>query len=130
MIDETFGELEHNYNFFKYENVDFLGKEYKLRIVVESYDNTILDIQRENYNNYLKFIESNKEKIIKITQQYFLDVYGKIIDITKDITPTTVYFSKDGSWGILFDTDIDEENGFALFVQDGKIRVGTQDMFI
>jgi len=130
MFDEIFGELEYKYNLFKYENISIFDKEYEIKIVVETYDKTILDIQKQNYKNYLEYIKTNKEEIISEIKKYFLDVYGQNIDIRNDIVPTTVYFSKDGSWGILFDTPIDEENGFAFFVKNNDLSVGTQDMFI
>jgi len=131
MIDDIFGQLEHKYNFYKHENINLFGKDYKVKIVVENDEtDTILDIQRKNYKEYIKYINDNQKKIIHLIRQYFLDVYGQNIDIQKDIIPTTIYFSRDGSWGILFDTKLDEENGFAFFVQDNKLSIGTQDMFI
>ena len=130
MKDNIFGELEYKYNFFKYEKVEFFGKEYKLKVVVESYDKTISDKQRKNYQTFSKYLEENEDTIKNLIKQYFLDIYEKEIDIKNDITPTTLYFAKDGSWGILFETVIDEENGFAIFIQDDKFEVGTQDMFI
>ena len=130
MLDKVFGQLEYKYNFFKYEKIDLFHRKYNVKIVVESYDKTILDIQRENYQNYSKYIESNKDQIIDIVKKYFLDIYGKNIDVQENIIPVTLYFSKDGSWGILFDTNFDEENGFSFFVQDNELNVGTQDMFI
>jgi len=130
MIDSVFGALEHKYNFYKYEVVKLFDQEYKVKIVVESYDDTITDLQKENYLNYLDYLASNKSAVEELIKQYFRDVYGKDIDIQENLTPTTIYFSKDGSWGILFDTNLDEENGFALFVVDNQLQVGTQDMFI
>lgn len=55
------------------------------------------------------------KKIIKLIKQYFLDIYNTNINIYKEIKPKTIYFARDGSWGILFDTEIDNENGFAIF---------------
>ena len=131
MIDDIFGQLEHRYNFYKYENIDLFGKDYKVKIVLENDEtNTILDIQRNNYKKYIKYINENQDKIIDLIKQYFLDVYQTNINIDKDVKPQTIYFSRDGSWGILFDTTIDEENGFAIFIKDGKLHIGTQDMFI
>ena len=130
MKDNIFGELEYKYNFFKYEKVEIFGKEYELKVVVESYDKTISDKQRKNYQTFSKYLKENEDTIKNLIKQYFLDIYEKEIDIKNDITPTTLYFAKDGSWGILFETVIDEENGFAIFIQDDKFEVGTQDMFI
>jgi len=131
MNDEVFGQLERKYNLFKYETMNLFAQEFKVKIVVEFYDNdSILNVQQQNYKNYLTYIKENNEKIINLIKKYFLDVYEKDVDIKAEITPTTVYFSRDGSWGILFDTKFDEENGFALFVENEKLSVGTQDMFI
>lgn len=131
MNDEVFGQLERKYNLFKYETMNLFGQEYKVKIVVELYENdSILNVQQQNYKNYLTYIKENNEKIIALIKKYFLDVFGKDIDIKSEITPTTIYFSRDGSWGILFDTKLDKENGFALFLKNEKLSVGTQDMFI
>ena len=130
MVDKVFGQMEHKYNFYKYENIKLFGKEFKVKIVVESYDDAISDTQRINYQNYLHYITSNEDKIVDLIKRYFLEVYGQEIDVQTDLVPTTIYFSEDGSWGILFDTKIDEENGFAFFVQNGTINVGLQDIFL
>jgi len=131
MIDKIFGQLEHRYNFYKYENVNLFGKDYKVKIVIENDEtDTILTIQQNNYKRYKEYISENQIKIIDLIKQYFLDVYQTKINIYKDIKPKTIYFARDGSWGILFDTTIDEENGFAVFVRDEKLHIGTQDMFI
>jgi len=131
MNDEVFGQLERKYNLFKYETMNLFDQECKVKIVVEFYDNnSILNVQQQNYKNYLIYIKENNEKIIALIKKYFLDVFGKDIDIKSEITPTTIYFSRDGSWGILFDTKLDKENGFALFVKNEKLSVGTQNMFI
>lgn len=131
MFDEIFGQLEYKYNLYKYETINLFGKNYKVKIVVELDENdTILEIQQKNYKEYLKYIDKNKEKIIDFIKQYFLDIYNEHIDVESDIVPVTIYFSRDGSWGILFDTNIDEENGFSVFLKDSKLSIGTQDMFI
>jgi len=131
MDDEIFGKLKHKYNLYKYENITLFGKNRDVKIVVE-YDegDNILHQQQQNYQTYLKYIEENKEKLISEIKKYFKEVYNRDIDINKELIPTTIYFSKDGSWGILFDTEIDEENGFSFFVIDGKLHLGTQDSFI
>jgi hypothetical protein len=131
MIDNIFGQLEHKYNFYKYEIVNLFSEDYKVKIVVENEEtDTILVIQQNNYKEYIKYINENQDKIIDLIKQYFLDVYQTKINIYKDIKPKTIYFARDGSWGILFDTTIDEENGFAVFIKDEKLHIGTQDMFI
>ncbi len=131
MIDKTFGQLEHRYNFYKYETLNFFDKDYKVKIVVENDEtDTILPIQRNNYAIYKQYINENQAKIIDLIKQYFSDVYKAKIDIYKEIKPRTIYFARDGSWGILFDTKVDEENGFAVFLRDEKLHIGTQDMFI
>jgi len=131
MFDEIFGQLEHKYNLYKYEIINLFGKDYQVKIVVENDGtNTILEVQQNNYKEYLKYINENQEKIIDLIKQYFLDVYNENIDMQRDIKPISIYFAREGDWGILFDTNIDEENGFAIFVKDSKLSIGTQDTFI
>jgi len=131
MFDEIFGSLEQKYNFYKYENINIFGKEYNVKIVVENdEENSILEIQKENYKGYLNYINSNKVRMIDLIKQYLLDIYNENIDIKKDMRPISIYFSRDSSWGVLFDLNIDEENGFAVFIKDSELHIGTQDMFI
>lgn len=131
MIDKIFGQLEDRYNFYKYETLNFFDKAYKVKIVVENDEtNTILTIQQNNYKRYKQYLNENQNKIMDLIKQYFLDVYKAKIDIYKDIKPRIIYFARDGSWGFLFDTKVDEENGFAIFVIDDNLHIGTQDMFI
>ena len=131
MIDEIFGKLEHKYNFYKNENINLFNEDCKIKIVVENDENnTILAIQQNKYKKYEEYINENQEKIIKLIKQYFLDIYNTNINIYKEIKPKTIYFARDGSWGILFDTEIDNENGFAIFYKNEELLVGTQDMFI
>lgn len=131
MIDDILGKLEHKYNFYKYEGLNLFGEDYKVKIVVENDEsNTILNIQQDNYISYKKHINEYEEKMINLIKQYFLDVYSTKIDIYKEIKPQTIYFARDGSWGIVFDTKVDEENGFAIFNKDKNLHIGTQDMFL
>ncbi|WP_418186552.1 hypothetical protein [Aliarcobacter lanthieri] len=130
MIDEIFGKLEHKYNFYKYEVKNLFNEDCKIKIAVENDEsNTILAIQQNNYKKYEEYINENQEKIIELIKQYFLDIYNTNINIYKEIKPKTIYFARDGGWGIFFDTEIDNENGFAFFCKDKELLVGTQDMF-
>ena len=51
-------------------------------------------------------------------------------DLTAALTPRTVLFNRDKSWGILFDCNWDIENGLAVFVVADRIKVGPQDVFL
>lgn len=131
MIDDIFGQLEHRFNFYKYEDINLFGEDFTMKIVVENDEsNTVLAIQQNNYKKYEKYINDNQDKIIELIKQYFFDVYNTKINICKEIKPQTIYFARDGSWGILFDTEVDDENGFAVFYKNKELHIGTQDMFI
>ncbi|MGJ0303586.1 hypothetical protein NG774_09620 [Aliarcobacter cryaerophilus] len=131
MIDDIFGKLEYKYNFYKYDDINLFGENYRLKIVVENDEsNSVLVIQQNNYKIYKRYINENQDKIIEMIKQYFFDVYITNIDIYKEIKPQAIYFSRDGSWGLLFDTEVDSENGFAIFYKDKELHIGTQDMFI
>lgn len=131
MIDDIFGQLEHRYNFYKFEDLNLFGEDYRVKIVVENDEsNSILAMQQNNYKRYENYINENKDKIIDLIKQYFFDVYNTKINIYKEMKARTIYFARDGSWGILFDTEVDDENGFAVFYKDKELHIGTQDMFI
>ena len=46
------------------------------------------------------------------------------------LEPKSIVFERDNSWGILFECNCDIENGIALFIKNGEIKVGSQDDFL
>ncbi len=130
--DKVFGEMEYKHSWVKKDSFLFLDKAYVVDIVAQAYKNDkILESQRENYLNYKRYIEEHKDEIMKKLIQYCETTYNvDNVPLEKCLIPKTIIFERDGSWGILFDTDYDIENGVALFVINNQIKIGPQDLFL
>ena len=78
-------------------------------------------------------LKSMKEHGYRVNESYF-KTYKEIFDINAKLDdilePTSVIFERDNSWGVLFECDCDIENGLAVFIKNGEIKVGSQDDFL
>lgn len=64
------------------------------------------------------YIKDHHEKSYNTTQLF------------KEVRPTSVIFKRDGTWGILFDMDIDTKSDMAVYEKDGSVVIGEQDDFL
>ena len=131
MLDKVFGEMEYKHSWIKKDSFLFLDKAYVVNITAQAYKgDAILESQQVNYLNYKKYLERYREEIEKKLADYCKEICENEIDLSDCLTPQTIIFERDGSWGILFDTDCDIENGVAVFIIKNKIEVGHQDLFL
>jgi len=132
IIDKIFGEMEYKHSWTKKDSFVFLSKPYVVNIVAQAYTgDKILDSQRANYVNYKRFLDEHKVEIEKKLLDYCKEICNNSnISLGECLKPTTIIFERDNSWGILFETDCDIENGVALFVINDKIEVGPQDLYL
>ena len=134
--DETFGEvIFSNFSWKKNIRVNVWGKEVSLEINVNDLDEEgISNAQRKKYaevkDTISNYINDHLEKFIEYCKDSFdlPDIVSS--DISCNIKPQTVVFQRDGSWGILFDTEYDIEHGIALFFKDDDIHINIQDEFL
>jgi len=131
LIDKAFGEMEYKHSWTKKEAFLFLDKAYVVNIVAQAYKgDVILESQQLNYTSYKKFLEDNGDKIVEKLKEYCKSNFNIEVSLDKCLIPKTIIFERDGSWGILFDTDYDIENGIAVFFIKEKIKIGSQDLFL
>ena len=131
VMDKTFGEMEYKHSWTKKDSFLFLDKAYVVNIVAQAYKgDKILDSQRTNYLNYNRFLVEHKNDIEKKLLDYCKEICSNEVSLNECLKPTSIIFERDNSWGILFDTDCDIENGVALFVVNNKIEVGPQDLYL
>ena len=133
IIDPSFGEMEFRYLWERDETLSLWGSKFPVKIHVSDLDEEgILPIQEETYQKVWphipELIESNKSALVEYVQELAGTTLSK--DIDAYLTPRSILFERDGSWGILFDCDFDPEHGVALFFKDGKAQVSSQDSFI
>lgn len=131
IIDNTFGEMEYKHSWIKKDSFLFLDKAHIVNIIAQAYKgDDIVDAQRENYLNYKKFLEEHQDEYEKKLQDYCNEICDDKMSLDKCLTPTSIIFERDGSWGVLFESDCDIENGVALFIRNNTIEVGPQDSFL
>ena len=131
IIDKVFGEMEYKYSWTKKDSFLFLDKAYAVNVTAQAYKgNDILESQQSNYSNYRKYFEENKAEIKEKLIEYCKSTYNTDALLDECLIPKTIIFERDNSWGILFDTDYDVEDGVAVFIINEKIKVGPQDLFL
>lgn len=131
IIDKLFGEMEYKHSWTKIDSFIFLNKAYVVNIIAQAYKgDEILESQQKNYIKYKDFLQQNNSEIEIKLATYCEELYHANGKIDEYLEPKQIIFERDGSWGILFESDYDIENGVAVFFVDGKIKVGTQDQFI
>ncbi len=131
IIDNIFGEMEYKHSWTKRDSFIFLNKEYIVNITAQAYKgDKILESQQNNFKIYKEFLNKNNENIQEKLQKYFKDMFNTDASLTSLLKPTNIIFERDESWGILFESDCAIENGIAMFVENGNIKVGSQNEFI
>jgi hypothetical protein len=131
IIDKVFGEMEYKYSWTKKDSFLFLDKAYAVNVTAQAYKgDDILESQQSNYSNYRKYFEENKAEIKEKLIEYCKSTYNTEALLEECLIPKTIIFERDSSWGILFDTDYDVEDGVAVFIINEKIQVGPQDLFL
>jgi len=129
--DKVFGEMQYKHSWIKKDSFIFLDKAYSINVIAQAYRNDdILESQQINYTNFRNYLDEYKEEIEKKLMEYCKTICDATITLEECIKPKTVIFERDGSWGILFDTDCDVENGIALFVINNQIQVDREDLFL
>ena len=133
--DKVFGNMIYKHSWIKQEIINWWGgKEFKIKIKAHAYKGQdILECQRNAYKKYLN--ETNKviSKAIPLLIQYLQSIKENSItevELYQHLIPTEVIFMRDSEWGILFDTDWDEENGIAIYTENHEVKVGPEDSFL
>ncbi len=129
--DIVFGEMIYKYSWMKKDKFIFLGKEYEINIIAQAYKgNEILEVQRNNFIQYQEFLNKNSDDIKIKLRKYLKEMFNTNLSLDELVEPKSIVFERDNSWGILFECDCDIENGIALFIKNGEIKVGSQDDFL
>ena len=135
--DLIFGEMTYDYQWEKEDDVILWGKSFHVQIIVQSDDDdnpSILDIQKKAYC----FFKENIVRLEKTGCDALLDYINNILGFSDcdannfldNNTPTAIFFSITGEWGILFESDYDSGNGIALMYSGEQWIVGPQDILI
>ncbi len=131
MKDQVFGEMTYKHSWTKKDSFLFLDKPYAVNITAQAYKgDDILASQQSNYTNYKAYIENNKNEIETKLIEYCQAIYKTDENPIEHLKPTTILFERDNSWGILFETKHDAEHGLGMFIIDGNIKIGPQDLFL
>ncbi len=149
--DPIFGELEYNYIWCKYTQIQFLDKEVEISISINGEESGEFDTkQYESYNflmdewkniqyrilpsilNYYQ--EKRKELGYDLEFNAFYPAIETLEELIENITFVGINIPHAGifasrSIGLAFDCTWDEENGIGINLLDEKIdKVGYQDI--
>lgn len=129
--DKVFGRMGYAYAWEKEDSLYIFDKSYPVKVVAQAYKGDgIQQVQRDNYSGYRNFLDIHEDEIKIKLQKYCKDVLKSNKQLEDILTPTTLTFEKDGSWGVLFDSSLDVENGVAFFIKDNEIKVDIQSEFL
>ena len=135
IVDCVFGKMEYKHSWTKKEELKVFGKTYLVNITAQAYKgNSILEEQRAFYVEYKKRISKIIEKALPKIEEYCTKSFN-LSNITQDnvisaLTPKTVLFQRDGTWGLLFDCIWDEEHGVGLLIKNDELIIGPQDILL
>ena len=135
VTDPVFGEMVYSHSWSRKETISWwLTCEVKISAKAFKYD-SITEKQREAFKDYKSEIDDFVSEAIPKIKTFLEDNYDIEPNLTqasviKILHPQIVLFLKDGAWGVLFDSDLDVENGLGVFKVNGVVKVGKQDDFI
>ena len=135
--DSIFGEMTYDYQWEKEDDVILWEKTFHVQIIVQSEDDNapdISDIQRDAYC----FFKKNIAQLENMGCETLLDYINNVLEISdcrennflENNTPTAIFFSVTGEWGILFESEYDSEDGIALMYSDEQWVAGPQEILI
>lgn len=135
--DPVFGKMEYDYEWVRPISVVLWGNAYEVSLTVQSLtneDKSISKVQQNAYLEYSQIMDIHASTVMSL----LLDYCSSVLEVPPlsseqflaKSKPTTIFFALDGSWGILFDSAFDEENGIAAKFYDGKWEIGPQDILI
>lgn len=133
--DSVFGEMSYKHSWTRIEAIEWWGV-CNVQITAHAFTGQEIDErQRAAYLDYQKNIMSLlagalPQLIEFVNRSCSSDSAISQQDLYNSLHPKTVLFQRDGSWGILFDSDWDAENGIGVFKVNSIVKVGTQDDFL
>ena len=132
ITDTSFGEMEYKYGWVKTQKFMLWGAQHNLKIKAKAHKGAeITQAQRDSYENFTSNIMVVSKRSLELAAEYLKKHHTKSdYDTVKElITPKSVLFKRDGSYGILCDFALDEEHGLAICLFPTE-EVGIQDIFI
>ena len=132
VIDSSFGEIEYKYGWIKQLAIVLWGDARNMRIKAAAFTGEeITQQQRDSYQYFLKNMDAISIRSLELANDYLKENYekGEYGSAKEAISPRTILFKKDGSFGILCDFTLDEEHGLAICISP-KEEVGMQDILL
>lgn len=141
--DTVFGELEYNYAWDRDTNIEFLGKEFEIALMISGEENGVFDDgQYEAYKSLMQswkqiqhdflgkileyYIEKRHELGYDISNNENYPLVESVEQLFNMISLVGIHVPYAGIFegrgiGITFDCTWDEENGIGLFLVNEKI---------
>lgn len=133
--DPTFGEMAYKHSWYRKQRTHWWKNAgLDVQITAHAYSGEgISDKQRAAFSEYQKTIQDVVKTSIPNIVEYIKNNYNETYteeEIFDALTPRNVLFMENGDWGVLFDADVDAENGIALYKEEGTFKIGPQDDFL
>ena len=132
ITDVSFGEMKYRYGWVKKQKMMFWGSVRELKIKAKAYKGeSIVQAQRDSYKQFNENIAAVSARSLELMAEYMKKNYGKgdYETVKELVTPRSILFKQDGSYGILCDFAYDEEHGLVICLAPTE-EVGIQDIFL
>ena len=151
--DETFGELDYQYQWVGYRTIEFLGKNAEIALLIGGEEdgefeegqyvayNSLMDnweqVQYSILQPILEYYKQKRQELgydVSMNEDYpFIDTIDQLTEHITLVGITVPYdFLRDGrDIGVSFDCTWDDENGLGVRLINEKVKeVGYQDVAI
>lgn len=125
MYDKFFGELNYNFGFERYLEINIFEQKKKVLLTVQAYNESDLITEKqelafENFSLHL-------DKHIKDVEQLLLESYG---GVSKErFSVTSILIDRDGELALLFDDKEDADEGIVVIIYP-KLELNLQSNYL
>ncbi|MFB9868773.1 DUF6985 domain-containing protein [Vreelandella sulfidaeris] len=133
--DPIFGEMAYKHSWYRKQRIHWWKNSgMVVQITAHAYSGEGISAQqRASFSEYEEIIKDVIKTFIPSIIEYIQEAYKKNYsekEVFDALTPRNVLFMENGDWGILFDADVDIEQGVALYKENDAFKVGSQDDFL
>lgn len=132
VIDPVFGEMIFDEIWEKTEKLVIWSQTFLIKILAADIDELgITQLQRDAYSlnkcNFSSLIDVNSGILQNYCDEWFGETANKVENL---LIPSYILFKPNGTWGIVFDSSKDPENGVVLCFKDTEVYVCDEDDFL
>lgn len=138
VTDPVFGEMTFRHTWKGKTTLPWNGNTGREEIPVTLYADAytgqkILPVQQECYSAFLRDRDRILDQMRDCLWKYCQRSYDSALtrpDFLQKVTPKSLLFNRDGTWGILFECPWDPEMDLAVKVSKGSFEAGPDELLI